>query len=223
MAHDLVGTIVWLAVLSAGLSWCVWVHRRGWSPHSVRDALHVGTSIWVFGWPFWQGISAPTAIVVGAVASSLAFPAIAARARSLDAFVASVTAGEERWTGIVFYVLSYAIWTPVGLLTRPLPAAAALLALAWGDGLGGLAGRKWGRLSYPVLGGKRKTLEGSLAVALLSGLAVCVAAAWFQAPVPAGVVLFTAAAAAVVEGIAPRATDNLALPAVVAGCLFAMA
>ncbi len=216
MVHDAGLVALWLGVLFGGLGFCVWSNARGLSAHAVRDLLHACTSVWVLGWPFWHGTAAPTAIVVGALACALAVPALAARSRAASAFMRSVTAEDEAWAGIVLYVTAYAVLTPLGLSGGSAPAAgAALFALALGDGLGGFVGRRFGRLSYPVIGGKRKTLEGSAAVAAFSAFGVWAATRWLGAPTTWDQAAAAGLVAAVVEGIAPRASDNLAVPAAV--------
>jgi dolichol kinase len=179
----------------------------------VRDLIHVGASIWVFGWGFWNGPLAPIFLVMLALGGVLVLPRFAARSRIARGVVESMSNGEERWAGIVAYVFSYALFTTIAVLTEPYAAACALLALSWGDGIGGLVGRKLGRTRYRLPWGKTKSLEGSIAVACFALLGVFVASVWFSVP-PQGMWL-AAIAAASAEAIAPRASDNLAVPVAV--------
>src|SRR5262249_23294196 len=94
----------------------------------------------------------------------------------------------------------------------PVPTAAGLLALALGDGLGGLVGRLWGRHRYRVPWAKTKRLEGTLVVAVFAALGAAIAAQRVGLPLPAGRLLAAGLAAAVAEALAPRATDNLLVP-----------
>src|SRR5262249_51460973 len=134
-------------------------------------------------------------------------------ARSLER---SVSGDGEAWSGLVLYGFSAAVFTAAGLLGRStFPAAAALLALALGDGLGGLVGRLWGRHRYPVPWAKTKGVEGTLVVAVFAALGAAIAVLWFGVPLPAGRLVAAGLAAAVAESVAPRATDNLLVPVAV--------
>jgi phytol kinase len=96
--------------------------------------------------------------------------------------------------------------------TRPVVVAVGMLPLAYGDGLGAVIGRKYGRHPYKII--DKKSLEGSLAVFLGTAAALVVGmvyygiplydAAWMSAAI--GVVIM------VVEGVAPKGLDNLAIP-----------
>jgi dolichol kinase len=97
-----------------------------------------------------------------------------------------------------------------------MPAAAgALLALALGDGVGGAVGRRFGRRVLRVPFGKPKSWEGAAAVTAFAAAGVWLALRWYGAP--AGVVLVAGAGvvAGIAEALAPRATDNLLVPAAV--------
>ena len=127
----------------------------------VRDLLHVGTGIWVLGWPYWHEPALPVALVAAALLGVLAMPALARRWAAVARILHSISDREERWSGIALYTLAYAVLTGVGLGFEPFPAAAALWALSLGDGLGGAAGRRYGRHRYRLPWGKEKSLEGS--------------------------------------------------------------
>jgi phytol kinase len=87
-----------------------------------------------------------------------------------------------------------------------------MLPLAYGDGLGAVIGRKYGRHPYRII--DKKSIEGSLAVfagtavALLAGMAYygvpVYDAAWMSATIGLAIM--------VVEGVAPKGLDNLAIP-----------
>ena len=207
---------LWVAILLGGLGAAAGLSRWGLRRTHVRDVLHVGAGIWPLGWPFWHGLLAPLAIVWGALVAMAAVPLLASRLPRVAHLQQAVTSETERWSGLVLYTLSVAVLTTVGLLTRPFASAAALLALALGDGVGGAVGLAFGRHRYRVPGGKAKSLEGSAAVALFSTAGVWLAARWFSVPLPGGVALLAGAVAALAEAVSPRATDNVVLP----GCVF---
>ncbi len=210
--------VLWVAVLAGGLAIAAGLGRLGLARTHVRDVLHVGAGVWPLGWPFWHGVLWPIAIPVAALVAITALPPLARRrpwaSRALDA----VSSEEDRWSGLVLYTASVAVLTPVGLLSRPFPAAAALLALALGDGLGGALGLAFGRHHFHVAAGKRKSLEGAVGVAVFSAVGVWLAMRWFSVPLGPGVAVLAGGVAALAEAVSPRATDNVVLP----GCVFVL-
>jgi dolichol kinase len=212
---DLAQAAVWCAILVAGLGGAIVVKTLGLATTYVRDLLHVGAGIWVLGWPGWRGAAAPTAIVVVVMAGTLVVPWLARRVRVAAKLRDAVSNGEERWSGLERYTISYAVLTAIGLAGDPFPAAAALLALSLGDGVGGAVGRRFGRLAFAAPGGKRKTVEGSVTVAIMTAVAVLVAAAWLGAPTTAAIAICAGVVGALAEALAPRATDNVVVPAAV--------
>lgn len=222
---------IWMAVLAGGVGATVLARRLGLPSTHARDLLHVGAGVWVLGWPWWDGTLAPLALVGGAVVAVALVPVLARRSRAVDRFRRSVVGGDEVYGGLVVYSVSFAVMTGLGLAgipwlglaPHPFPAAAALWALALGDGLGGLVGRRYGWLSYATRWGKRKTVVGSVAVAVFAGLGAWAAAAWLGAAVPAWQFPVLGAAAAAAEGLAPRSSDNLVVPVVVFAVAVALA
>lgn len=216
---DLVLAIIWAGVLGGGIVSVVVLRRMGVPTTYTRDLLHVGAGTWVVGWPWWHGRVAPLAIVWGSCLLMALAPAAAQRLQPAARFRRSVAGGDEAFGGLVVYTLSFAVLTTLGLTAEPFPAAAfpaaaGLLALALGDGFGGLVGRRWGRHRYTAAG-KQKSVEGSVAVAVFAAVGVAGAAAWFGADIPVWQIAVLGAGAAVAEGLAPRGTDNAAVPATV--------
>jgi phytol kinase len=100
-----------------------------------------------------------------------------------------------------------------GLFAKnPVIVAVGMLPLAYGDGLGAVIGRKFGRHPYRII--DKKSIEGSLAVFAGTAVALVVGmvyygvplqdAAWMSAAI--GLVIM------VVEGVTPKGLDNLAIP-----------
>ena len=217
---DVQRAALWGCVLLGGLAAAYALGRLGLRRTHVRDVLHVGAGVWPLGWPCWHGLAWPVAIPCAALTGMLALPLLARRQPWAKRAVDAVSSVDERWSGLVLYTASVAVLTPVGLVGRPFPAAAALLALALGDGVGGAVGLAFGRHRFRVPGSKQKSLEGALAVAVFSGLGVWLAGAWFSAPLGFGMAALAGLAAALAEAVSPRATDNLVVPAAVF-CLLA--
>lgn len=207
--------LLWLVVLAGGLGACAVLARLGVARTHVRDVLHVGAGVWVVGWPAWTRPAVPVAITALALAGVLLLPVLAQRAAWAARAQAVVAGGGEQWSGIALYVLSFFALTALGLWGQPFPAAAALLALALGDGVGGAVGLRWGRHRFQVPWAKAKSLEGTLAVAVFAALGVWLAALLFDVPASAGRVVLAGLVAAAVEAVSPRASDNVLLPAAV--------
>lgn len=212
---DLVIGAMWLGVLVASLGACIIAHGLGLASTYIRDALHIGAGIWVIGWGYWHGGAIPIAIVVAVALATALLPIVAHHFSPAARLVRSVTNGDEHWAGLVHYTFAYATLTALGLAIDPFPAAAGLLALSLGDGIGGFAGRKLGRHYFRIGSGKRKTLEGSLVVALAASAGVLVAMALFGRDISIATIVGLGALAAITEAVAPRGTDNLLIPAVV--------
>jgi dolichol kinase len=201
---DWLQALSWLMVLGGGLGAAICLHRLGVATTYARDVLHVGAGVWVLGWRFWNSWSWPVAITL---AAAIAIPLVPKGSRLRGA----VSDEDERWVGLSLYTLAFAVFTFLGGAHR-FEAAAALLALSLGDGLGGLVGRRYGRIHFTIPGGKRKSVEGSLTVAVCAALGAWLAGRWLGGELHPIVVGLTAAIA---EALAPRSSDNLAVPVAV--------
>jgi dolichol kinase len=204
--------LIWAAVFAGGIGACVLLAVRGMPRTLVRDVLHVGAGLWPLGWPAWHGASVPIAVAALGCAGLLAMPVLAGRFGWAREIARSVSGDDERWSGLALYGVSALGMTVLGFQRAAFPAAAGLLALALGDGLGGLLGRHWGRTQYRLPWAKSKTVEGSLAVAFFSAAGIALAGWRFGAAVGPGLLLAGALAAAVAEAVSPRSADNLAVP-----------
>jgi dolichol kinase len=194
------------AVLAGGLGGAVALAKLGVPRTYVRDLVHVGTGVWVLGWPLWRSPALPIAITACAAAGALVGPRFLRDA---------LTSSDERWGGVAVYVVSYAVLTAAAFADAAFPAAGALLALSLGDGVGGAVGRRFGARKFQAPGGKTKSLEGSLTVAIAAALGVAIASAWFGAGAGIATIVAAGAVAAAAEAAAPRGTDNAVLPACV--------
>ena len=211
--HDGLLVLVWSMVFAGGLGACLWLAGRGLPRTYVRDLLHVGAGVWPLGWGAWHSPWPPVGVALTGFGLLLAVPLLGRALPAARSLERAVSGDGETWSGLVLYALSAAAFTAIGLLGRsPFPAAAALLALALGDGLGGLVGRRWGRLHYRVPWAKTKSVNGSFVVFLCAAFATDLAGSLFGVPLGGGRVLAAGLAAAAAEALAPRATDNLLVP-----------
>lgn len=207
--------LLWAVILVGGLSFVVALRKadRLATTHA-RDLLHIGAGSWVFGLPFWHSAAVPIAITVIATILLALVPLLAPRLSFAAAIERSVTGADERWSGLVFYSLSFAVMTFLAF-RAPFPAAAALLALALGDGIGGLVGRRFGRHFFAAPWGKRKSLEGSASVAIAAAVGGWLGSVLFAAGATAPVLIGIGVVASVAEALAPRTSDNVVVPAAV--------
>ncbi len=213
--NDLFVSVIAVSVGAAGIGGCALLHHFGLASTYVRDLLHVGTGVWVLGWPLFHGRIAPLAIVCLAALATLSVPLLSRSSRRVARFRNTFASGDERWSGLSIYTLSYALFTWAGLTRDPFPAAAALLALSLGDGIGGFIGRRFGTHRFRAFGAKHKTLEGSLAVAFFAMLGVSVAAWRFGQTISFPAAAGLGVGAAIGEAMAPRGSDNVVVPALV--------
>ena len=208
-------TALWSAILISGLLICVGLRKAGLATTYVRDLLHVGAGAWVFGWPFWHSAIAPVCITAAATFFLLIIPTLARRVTLFARLEQAVSGGGERWSGLVLYAISFALMTWLSWRSSQFPAAAALLALALGDGIGGAVGRRCGRHFFTAPGGKRKSIEGSAAVAIAAAVGAWLGAAYFGVAASIWLLIGIGLVACAAEGWAPRASDNILIPAAV--------
>jgi dolichol kinase len=214
--HDRLLVLLWSAVFAGGLGMCLWLSCRGLARTHVRDVLHVGAGVWPLGWRAWHSPWPPIAVGATGFVLLLAVPLLARRFTAAARLERAVSGEGEAWSGLVLYAFSAAVFTAVALLGHaPFPAAAALFALALGDGLGGFVGRLRGRHRFRVPWAKTKSVEGSVVVASFAALGTAMAGLLYGVPLTAGRLLGAGVAAALAEAVAPRATDNVLVPLVV--------
>ncbi len=191
------------------------------SAAAARKTIHVGVGLWVI----------PTVMVFAdwriAIIPPLTFVVtnyLIHRFRLLPAF------GEDPLNlGTVFFPASFA--AVLALFFRPgtaddlaFVAVAAVLAMALGDAAAAVVGARYGTRRYTILGHSR-TMEGSLAMCLVTAVAIAVTLVamagfgWHPA-VAFGLVVGTAAAG--IEAMCPFGSDNLFVPLGVGGLLWAL-
>ena len=191
---------------------------RGCSREAARKIVHVGVGLFVI----------PTVFLFSdwriAVIPPLSFAVVnfvIHRFRLLPALDA-----EPLNFGTVFFPLSFAAL--LALFFRPgshedlsAVAVAGVLSMALGDAAAAEFGRRYGTRRYTILGHSR-TMEGSLAMFLVSGAAIAVtlvALGGFGAHAAVAFGLVVGTAAAGLEAVSPFGSDNLTVPLGSAGIL----
>jgi phytol kinase len=123
--------------------------------------------------------------------------------------------------GLVYYAISWSILA-FFLFNNLLAASVGIVAMAYGDGMGGIIGKKFGK--HRIHG--KKTLEGTLAVFAFSCLATMVVFAFYgmlafnglypakyiAAPLAVMIAAGVGVYVAIVELITPGEYDNLVIP-----------
>jgi uncharacterized protein (TIGR00297 family) len=186
--------------------------RRGmrWPPEFTRKLVHIGAGMWVFGalllFDHWWVALIPTTAFI-------AINYISARRTLIPAMDAARADG----LGTVWFMVSFTVllgW--MGLLGRPVLAAAAMMALTWGDAAAALVGRALGRHRY-VIAGETRSLEGSVALVAATFLSVLPTLLLLdplhyplERALPVAAVV--ACCAALLEPAAPQGQDNLSIP-----------
>jgi phytol kinase len=194
---------------------------------NARKLVHILTGGIIFFW--WSFDS--RLIMAGLAALPFVVLLLLATPKSPVGFLRRSSLGARSSEGHAYGLVMYAIsWTVIAyLLFGDLVAASiAIAAMSFGDGMGELVGRRFGRLSYMP----HRTLEGSLAVFLATLLGVIVIN-WYYFDVvgytggtaPELLFLFALAVAgfvAFLEAVTPGFVDNLVIPLVVAGFMHVM-
>ncbi len=194
------------------------LYRRGIASAEVgRKIVHIGTGnvvllAWLFNIPAWMGILA----AVGAGAIAL----VSYRTQILP----SVNGVGRKSLGTFFYAVSIGVTIALFWgVNEPYFAALGIGVMAWGDGLAGLAGQRWGRHQYEILGGT-KSWEGSTVMGVVSGGVTAgvlwLAFGWF--PLLWAIAGVVAIAAAALETISFVGIDNLTVPLGTAGLAYGL-
>lgn len=138
------------------------------------------------------------------------------------------TTGESHGFGLVYYAIS---WTILAffLFDQRMIASIAIVAMSYGDGLGGLVGRRFGKRK--IL--RNKTLEGTATVLTATFIATIAVLMFYQYLAHQGIfgtflldsasafgtAILTGGFVAVVELLTPGEYDNLVIPLLTAGML----
>lgn len=177
---------------------------RGYGSEFTRKVIHIGVGMWIFG------TVALFESRTWALVPPLTFVLINYLSYRYGLFKAMET--EEANPGTVYFPIAFAaliavFWGSPGLLT------ASLMPMTWGDAMGAVLGRRWGRHRVGLRG---RTLEGSAAMWAFGFVSAALALA-LVGQVPWGSALAAAAitslAATLVEAFTPLGLDNLTVPA----------
>ncbi|MEM2891452.1 MAG: hypothetical protein QXJ32_02945 [Thermoplasmata archaeon] len=192
-----------------------------------RKIVHIMTGGIVF---FWWSFDTRE-VMAGLAAFPFVIVLLLATPRSPFEFLKRSALGERSAEGHPYGLVLYAAsWTIIAyaLFEDLFAASVAILSMAFGDGMGELVGRKYGRIRYA----HNRSLEGSGGVWVATVGSVCVLS-WFYFDLigyglgepPEMLILFALSVATfvtVIEALTPGSVDNLVLPLLVAGLLHTM-
>ncbi len=204
--------------------------RLGWHQRFTRKIIHIAAGMWIWGvlyfFDHWYlGIIPFASFII------LNFIFYCRKTfSSMDATDSS--------PGTIYFAVSTTIL--FGLLWRTsseqdsLPiAAAAVMAMTWGDAFASMVGQRWGRRHYRVFEHQR-SIEGSIAMFAASFSAIFLTLYWLpgsalspgsepiELPLVFLMSLVGAVVVTVVEAISPVGVDNLSVPLLCALCLYIM-
>lgn len=100
---------------------------------------------------------------------------------------------------------------------------AGIMAMTWGDAFASIIGKRFGKHSYPVPGGGKRTLEGSLAAfvfTLVAGAITIRILTTFSLSLVVVAALVAACVTTLFEALSPGGADNLTVPIGVSFVLF---
>lgn len=142
-------------------------------------------------------------------------------------FFSAIEREKENTLGTVWYAVSLFLLCLVGYsLNMPWIAACGMLGMGYGDGLGALVGKHWGKLHFPNIHSS-KSLEGTFTVMLFSGLTVWFVCEIYVPNLTPNFALHAALAcsvpAAAIELFTPCGIDNLTLPLGISLIVFLLA
>ena len=217
----LVGVYGYVAAVVA-LSWALRNRIK-----NTRKLVHILTGGIVFFW--WMFDSA---IVMAGLAALPFIPLLLlATPHSPIKFLKNSPLGARSSEGHPYGLVMYAVsWTIIAfLLFEDLFAASvAIAAMSFGDGMGEVIGRRFGRHRYA----HHRTVEGSASVFVATFASILVLNWFYFSGIgystysqPVFVLVFALAVALIVtllEALTPGSVDNLVIPLVVAGYLHAI-
>ncbi len=189
--------------------------RAGLSRELARKLVHVSVGFWIFGTLLL--FRNPALAVVPSV-TAVAGNWLIHRKRLLKSVEAEPDNLGTVWFPVSFSLLVWLAWD------KPAAAAGGVMAMAVGDALASLVGRRFGRHPYETLGGERKSLEGSLAMLAGTFVAVLATLTWMPGLAPdmpkVPLALLCAVVATCAEALGTRGRDNLWVPLAAGAVLF---
>ncbi len=175
---------------------------RGVSSNTLRELTHTSMGVWPLLWFLFNDYLWATSVpLIVTIMLALAPKSIRR----------TFSEGDEKHIGLVFYAFSFTVVTYFFFMRYE--GAAAIFSLAFGDGLGGLIGSRYGKHRYKIPWVKEKSIEGSLTVFFLSMLSIAISQVIFVGHlISLPLVVLGGIFVTFIEAISPYHSDNLTIP-----------
>jgi len=197
---------------------------RNYPPDFTRKLIHIGAGMWIWGVLFlfdhWWWAIVPTGTFILFNALFLRFHIFSAMDPKEGATPGTVYFAFSCTFLLAFFHTGWELGFPRGYEYY---AMAGIMAMTWGDAFSAIIGKRFGKHSYSVPGGGKRTLEGSIAGFLFTLGAVAITLS-ILSPLSLPLILVGALIAAsigtLLEAVSPWGTDNLTVPIGVTLALF---
>ncbi|MBN2390804.1 MAG: phosphatidate cytidylyltransferase [Anaerolineae bacterium] len=204
--------------------------RLKWPQAFTRKIIHIGAGMWMWGvlalFDTWS-------IGIIPFATFIVLNFVFYRFQIFKAMDAVDSSPGTVYFAISITILFTSLWRTGGALDRVPIAAAAVMAMTWGDGLASIIGQRYGKSPYTTFGHSRSR-EGSTAMAIGAFVAIFLTLLWLPGSALSpnsmdlrlgSVLLLTligTTVATTAEAFSPAGTDNLSVPLLTGLVLFAL-
>lgn len=224
---DILGLILVYAYVALVVVIATLAKRRWPEGSGFRKVIHILVGNIVFFWWIFDSSYVMAFLAAAPFIFLLLLMTPSSPIRELDNSFLKMASAEGHGYGLVFYAISWTILALV-LFQDRLVASIAIVAMSYGDGVGGLIGKRYGRRKL----WKNKSYVGTTAVALgtfLATLAVIGFYTYLSGSMPGlnvypytipeaiGLAALVGGFVAVVELFSPGEYDNLIVPFLTAG------
>lgn len=181
----------------------------------ARKLIHIGVSNWwllamiFFDDPLLPALGAISFIVINYISYR----------RHLFRAMESEIRREN--LGTVYFPISLLVLSLLcfGRYMPPYVGAIGILVLGYGDGMAAIVGTSIGRHTYTIMGSTR-SIEGSITMAVVSGLVVFCILSIFQPQHAAVASVLLGLTAATVEALTPYGLDNISVPLLISALYY---
>lgn len=180
-----------------------------------RKFVHILVGTFVAFWPFLMSFRAIQIIGVAMLVGIII-------ARRLKVFQAIHAVKRRSW-GDILFALSIVLLATI--TDSRWIFATAMLHMSMADGLAALAGLRWGKTNRYRVFGRVKSVAGSLTFWTFSVIALSAAVVRSPADfnnVTFAVIVLLSLSATIMENLAPKGSDNILVPVLVASVLTAL-
>ncbi len=221
--NDLIGLVLsYLYAFGLLISVELTGKRLKWPQAFTRKIIHIAAGMWVWGilalFDNWY-------IGIIPFATFIFLNYLFYRGKVFKAMDAADSSPGTVYFAISITVLLILFWRTGGRPDNAMVAAAAIMAMTWGDAFASIFGMKYGKHFYTFFG-HRRSLEGSMAMAITSFLAIMLTLILlpgsplspYSNSIPFRWVILSSIAgsglATLAEAVSPAGTDNLSVPLV---------